>query len=85
MNDGYRYEQEPYVTQNPEHVTASQAEILHKLSRASLSAMELVALSQFPYDITNDALHQLEAEGRIRKTYELTDQQNAVVCFELAD
>ena len=83
MNDGYRYEQEPYVTQNPEHVAASRAEIIHKLSRVSLSAIELVALSHYPYDITNNALYQLETQNKIRKTYEVTDQQNLVVGYEL--
>lgn len=83
MNDGYRYEQEPYVTQNPELISASKAEIMRKLSRASLSAMELIALSQFPYDITDDALHQLESQNIIHKTYEVTDQQNVIVGYEL--
>ncbi|MCA9334916.1 hypothetical protein KC953_02120 [Candidatus Saccharibacteria bacterium] len=83
MNDGYRYEQEPYVTQNPEHVAASRAEIIHKLSRVSLSAMELIALSRFPYDITNSALHQLESQHAIRKMYATTDQQNVIVGYEL--
>lgn len=84
MNDGYRYPQEDFTApQYPEQMAACREDITSALGHASLSVMELVALSHYPYDITNNALHQLETEGRICKTYELTDQQNAIVGYEL--
>ncbi|USN96711.1 MAG: hypothetical protein H6797_00720 [Candidatus Nomurabacteria bacterium] len=85
MNEGYRYTQDNFVDQDHELIDASRADIVKALSHASLSVMELVAFSQYPYYVTNEALHQLETQGTIRKTFELTDQQNSIVGYELAD
>ena len=84
MNDGYRYpEEDSTAPQYPESVTACKADIVSALGRAGLSVIELVALSRYPYDITSNALHQLETQGAIRKTFELTDQQNLIVGYEI--
>lgn len=84
MNEGYRYTIAEYDREDSRRLDACKTEILEKLADSDhISVMELMSLTRHAYDVMGAAMHELELSGRIRKTYEVTGQQNALVGYEL--
>ena len=82
---------ENHEPRNQELIQRTQAALLAKIATANtVSYIELVCLpleddSRVPYDITDIALARLVDSGSVVKSYEPTDEGNALFTYELAD
>lgn len=94
MNEGMHYSIDD---NNEELIRASRerrkARILHLITKSGfLSHMELVALhnnqkdtSEEDLSVTKSALIELQRSGEIKSAYTVTDQQNVIIGYELAE
>ena len=72
-----------------ERIAAEKDRLLGRLASRRICHVELLSLpaTDTPLetgDVINAALYQLEAARQIAKVYEVTDQQNVIIGYELA-
>lgn len=81
---------ENHEPRNQELVQHTQTALLAKIATANtVSYLELVCLpleddTRIPYDITDIALAHLVDSGSVVKSYESTNEGNALITYELA-
>lgn len=94
MNEGmaYTFENNAYAIKR-EAIGRKKPSILAKIAVASfVSHMELVAMHSNQKDTSKEdisvieiALNELQLSGEIKSSYAITDQQNVIIGYELAE